>query len=218
VIRMFGITAFYHRYFSHKTFQTSRVAQFCFAVIGASATQRGPLWWAANHRHHHVNSDKEKDIHSPKQSGFLWSHMGWFLCKKNFATKLDRIQDFAKFPELSWLDRYDVVVPVLFATFTFILGSACNYFFPSLGTSGWQMLVWAYRDESRNNLFLAVITLGEGWHNNHHKFPGSARQGLYWWEFDISYYGILLLEKLGIVWDVDKGPSKEKVEQLSIAS
>jgi len=115
VIRMFGITAFYHRYFSHKTFQTSRAAQFCFAVIGASATQRGPLWWAANHRHHHVNSDKEKDIHSPKQSGFLWSHMGWFLCKKHFATKLDRIQDFAKFPELSWLDRYDVVVPVLFA-------------------------------------------------------------------------------------------------------
>jgi len=72
------------------------------------------------------------------------------------------------------------------------------------------------RDESRNNLFLAVITLGEGWHNNHHKFPGSARQGLYWWEFDMSYYGILLLEKLGIVWDVDKGPSKEKIEQLRI--
>jgi stearoyl-CoA desaturase (delta-9 desaturase) len=245
-IRMFGITAFYHRYFSHKTFKTSRPAQFVFAVIGASATQRGPLWWAANHRHHHVHSDKEKDIHSPKQSGFLWSHMGWFLCKKHFKTKLDRIQDMAAFPELMWLDRFDVVVPAVFAVLTFILGASLNFFFPELGTSGWQMLVWGFvistvclfhgtfvinslahvigrkrfktRDESRNSLALALITFGEGWHNNHHKFPGSARQGLKWWEIDISYYGLLLLEKLGIIWEMDKGPSKEQIQKSQIAS
>ena len=246
VLRMFGITAFYHRYFSHKTFKTSRAAQFIFAVIGASATQRGPLWWASNHRHHHVHSDKPKDIHSPKQSGFLWSHMGWFLSKKNFKTNFERIQDFAKFPELKWLDRFDVVVPFLFAVSTFFLGVVLNFLFPDLGTSGWQMLVWAYvvstimvfhgtfvinslahvigkkrfktRDDSRNSFILALITFGEGWHNNHHKFPGSARQGLYWWEIDFSYYGLLGLEKLGIIWDVNKGPDKTQIKNASIAN
>ena len=244
-LRMFGITAFYHRYFSHKTFETSRATQFIFAIIGASATQRGPLWWASNHRHHHVHSDKPSDIHSPKQTGFLWSHMGWFLSKKNFKTNFERIQDFAKFPELIWLDRFDVVVPFLFALLTFSLGYFLNLFFPSLGTSGWQMFIWAYvistifvfhgtfvinslahvigkrrfktRDESKNSFILALITFGEGWHNNHHKFPGSARQGLHWWEIDLSYYGLLILEKLGIIWDMNKGPSKEQIHS-AIAS
>ena len=238
-LRMFGITAFYHRYFSHKTFKTSRPAQFIFAVIGAAATQRGPLWWASNHRHHHVHSDKPSDIHSPKQSGFLWSHMGWFLSKKNFKTNFERIQDFAKFPELTWLDRFDIIVPAVFALMTFLLGYFLNLFFPSLGTNGWQMLVWAYiistilvfhgtfvinslahvmgkrrfktRDDSKNSFILALITFGEGWHNNHHKFPGSARQGLHWWEIDFSYYGLLTLEKLGIIWDMNKGPSREQI-------
>ena len=244
-LRMFGITAFYHRYFSHKTFKTSRAAQFIFAIICAAATQRGPLWWASNHRHHHVHSDKPSDIHSPKQTGFLWSHMGWFLSKKNFKTNFERIQDFAKFPELTWLDRFDVVVPFLFALLTFSIGFFLNVFFPSLGTSGWQMFVWAYvistifvfhgtfvinslahvigkprfktRDESKNSFILALITFGEGWHNNHHKFPGSARQGLHWWEIDLSYYGLLVLEKLGIIWDINKGPSKEQIHS-AIAS
>lgn len=245
-LRMFGITAFYHRYFSHKTFKTSRTAQFVFAVIGASATQRGPLWWASNHRHHHVHSDKPKDIHSPKQSGFLWSHMGWFLSKKNFKTNFERIQDFAKFPELKWLDRFDVVVPFLFAVTTFFLGTILNALFPDLGTSGWQMLVWAYvistimvfhgtfvinslahvvgkrrfktRDDSRNSFVLALITFGEGWHNNHHKFPGSARQGLRWWEIDLSYYGLVILEKFGIIWDMNKGPDKKQIETALAAN
>ena len=245
IIRMFGITAFYHRYFSHKTFKTSRQTQFIFAVIGASATQRGPLWWASNHRHHHVHSDKKSDIHSPKQRGFIWSHLGWFLSKKNFKTNFDRIQDFAEFPELKWLDRFDIVVPVIFAIFTFILGACLNNFFPNLETSGWQMFVWAYvistimvfhgtfvinslahvigkkrfktRDDSRNSFILALITFGEGWHNNHHKFPGSARQGLRWWEVDFSYYGLLMLEKLGIIWEVNKGPDKTQIQRALLA-
>ena len=244
IIRMFGITAFYHRYFSHKTFKTSRTAQFIFAIIGASATQRGPLWWASNHRHHHVHSDKATDIHSPKQTGFLWSHMGWFLSKKNFKTNFERIQDFAKYPELKWIDRFDVVIPLIFALSTFFLGFFLNRLFPSLETHAWQMFVWAYiistifvfhgtfvinslahvigkrrfntRDESKNSFILALITFGEGWHNNHHKFPGSAKQGLHWWEIDLSYYGLLLLEKLGIIWDVNKGPDKDQIQQAML--
>lgn len=237
-LRMFGITAFYHRYFSHKTFKTSRPAQFIFALIGAAATQRGPLWWASNHRHHHIHSDKEEDEHSPRH-GFLWSHMGWFLSKRNFATNFDRIRDFAKFPELKWLDRFDIAVPAVFAVLMFLLGAGLNAVWPSLGTSGWQMLIWGYfistvlvihatlsinslahlfgrrrfetQDNSKNNLLLALITFGEGWHNNHHRFPSSARQGLHWWEIDFSYYGIWLLEKLGIVWDVKKGPNTQEI-------
>ena len=244
IIRMFGITAFYHRYFSHKTFKTSRTAQFIFAIIGASATQRGPLWWASNHRHHHVHSDKATDIHSPKQTGFLWSHMGWFLSKKNFKTNFERIQDFAKYPELKWIDRFDVVIPLIFALSTFFLGFFLNRLFPGLETHAWQMFVWAYiistifvfhgtfvinslahvigkrrfntRDESKNSFILALITFGEGWHNNHHKFPGSAKQGLHWWEIDLSYYGLLLLEKLGIIWDVNKGPDKDQIQQAML--
>ena len=244
-LRMFGITAFYHRYFSHKTFKTSRTAQFIFALIGASATQRGPLWWASNHRHHHVHSDKATDIHSPKQRGFLWSHMGWFLSKKNFKTNFERIQDFAQFPELKWIDRFDIVVPFVFAVFTFILGVLLNWLSPELGTNGWQMFTWAYvistimvfhgtflinslahvigtrrfktRDDSRNNFILALITFGEGWHNNHHKFPGSAKHGLHCWEIDLSYYGLWMLEKLGIIWDVNKGPNKEQIQRALIA-
>ncbi|MGH1539561.1 MAG: acyl-CoA desaturase [Arenicella sp.] len=238
VIRMFGITAFYHRYFSHKSFKTSRTAQFIFALIGAAATQRGPLWWASHHRHHHTHADKEQDRHSPND-GFLWSHMGWFLSKKNFTTNFDRIKDFSSFPELKWLDRFDITVPIVFALLTFLLGAMLNTLWPELGTSGWQMLVWGYfistvllihgtltinslahvfghrrfatRDNSKNNFFLALITFGEGWHNNHHRFPSSARQGLHWWEIDFSYYGIWFLEKCGIIWDVKKGPSRAEI-------
>ena len=172
--------------------------------------------------------------------------MGWFLSKKNFKTKFDRIQDFAEFPELKWLDRFDVVVPVLFALSIFLLGVLLGAMFPTLGTNGWQMLVWGYvisticvfhgtfvinslahvigknrfktRDDSKNHFLLALITFGEGWHNNHHKFPGSARQGLHWWEIDFSYYGLLLLEKLGIIWDMNKGPSKQQIDKALAAA
>ncbi|MDX1411769.1 MAG: fatty acid desaturase, partial [Nitrospirales bacterium] len=196
VLRMFAITGFYHRYFSHKTFSTSRLLQFVFAVIGASSVQRGPLWWAAHHRNHHVNSDRPPDLHSPVQKGFLWSHMGWFLSRKNFQTNLSRIKDFARFPELRFLDRYDVVVPTLFAGSLFLAGEWLAGSYPSFGTNGWQMLVWGFvistvvlyhctftitslahrfgsrrfatSDNSRNNFVLAMLTMGEGWHNNHH--------------------------------------------------
>jgi len=235
-IRMFAITGFYHRYFSHKTFRTSRLMQFVFAVIGASAVQRGPLWWAAHHRLHHVNSDKGDDEHSPRQHGFFWSHMGWFLSRHNFTTRLDKIQDFVRFPELRFLDRFDVLVPTLLAASLFVLGEMLALHWPESGTNGWQLLVWGFvistvvlyhitftinslahsighrrfatRDDSRNNMALAILTFGEGWHNNHHFYPGSARQGFTWWEFDITYYLLRLLQGLGLIWDLRPVPER----------
>lgn len=234
VLRMFAITGFYHRYFAHKTFQTSRIGQFVFALIGATAVQRGPLWWAAHHRAHHVHSDQEKDVHSPHQHGFLWSHLGWFLSHEHFATRLERVKELAQFPELRWLDRFDSLIPLLFALTVFVLGEILAHAAPALGTNGWQLLVWGFvisttalyhatfcvnslahvwgsrryptRDHSRNNWLIALLTLGEGWHNNHHHYPGSARQGFYWWELDLTYYGLRLLAAMGIIWNVKRVP------------
>ncbi len=234
VIRMFAITGFYHRYFAHKAFQTSRFGQFIFAVLGATAVQRGPLWWAAHHRNHHAHSDEQADAHSPVQHGFFWSHAGWFLSRANFATHLDRVKELAKFPELRFLDRFDVIVPIVFALAIFGLGELLAFHAPHLETNGWQLLVWGFvistvllyhatfsvnslahvwgkrryitRDHSRNNLFIAVFTLGEGWHNNHHHYPGAAKQGFYWWEIDLTYYGLRLLAALGLIWDLRKVP------------
>jgi stearoyl-CoA desaturase (delta-9 desaturase) len=229
-IRMFAITAFYHRYFSHKAFQTSRVGQFIFAIIGATAVQRGPLWWAGHHREHHMHSDKSQDAHSPVQHGFLWSHVGWFLASENFATKFERVKELARFPELRFLDRFDSLVPILFAISIFMLGELLDEIAMHLETNGWQLLVWGFvistvalyhatftvnslahvwggrryktSDQSRNNLLIALITLGEGWHNNHHHYPSAAKQGFYWWEIDFTYYGLKILSALGIIWNL----------------
>jgi stearoyl-CoA desaturase (delta-9 desaturase) len=226
-LRMFALTGFYHRYFSHRTFQTSRAVQFVFATIGASCVQRGPLWWAAHHRHHHRVTDTPADPHSPGVHGFLWSHVGWFLTPRNFRTDLARVPDLAKYPELRWLDRFDIAIPLLLAIGMYALGALLRHVAPQLGTSGGQMLVWGFfistivlfhatvtinslahrfgrrrfetKDDSRNNLWLALLTFGEGWHNNHHFFPGSSRQGFRWWEVDLTWYGLKLMSMLGLV-------------------
>jgi len=233
-LRMFAITAFYHRYFAHRAFRASRGWQFVFAVLGATAVQRGPLWWAAHHRHHHVHSDRPGDAHSALQDGFLWSHMGWFLARENFATRSHLVRDLARYPELRWLDRYDVAVPAALGVGLWALGAWLEAAHPSLGTGPWQLVVWGFcistvvlfhatfvinslahrwgarryetGDESRNNPLLALITLGEGWHNNHHRYPSAARQGFYWWELDLSWYGLKLLAALGIVRDLRPVP------------
>ncbi|EEF79658.1 acyl-CoA desaturase [Methylophaga thiooxydans] len=229
LLRMFAITAFYHRFFAHKSFKTSRVVQLTFAVIGASATQRGPLWWAAHHRKHHRFADQPDDPHSPKQ-GFWWSHIGWFLNKQHFNTDYAMVPELATYPELRWLDRFDIAVPILLAVSLYVLGEMMAAWFPSMQTNGWQLVVWGYcistivllhatllinslahkmgsrryytPDHSRNNFWLALLTLGEGWHNNHHYHAASARQGFYWWEVDISYYILSIMNKLGLIWDM----------------
>lgn len=241
-VRMFAITAFYHRYFSHRAFKTSRTTQFIFALLGASATQRGPLWWAAHHREHHRKADTAADPHTPLK-GFWWSHMGWFLSKGHFHINSERVKDWVVYPELRWLDRFDLAVPAVLAVSLFVLGMWLGNAYPALDTSGWQLLVWGYfistvlllhatltinslahrwgtrrfntADDSRNNALLAVLTMGEGWHNNHHFFPASARQGIYWWEIDLSYYLILALGQLGLVWDI-KGLPKTKLAQADV--
>jgi stearoyl-CoA desaturase (delta-9 desaturase) len=242
VVRMFAITAFYHRYFSHKTFKTSRTIQTIFAVVGASATQRGPLWWAAHHRHHHVHSDKKEDIHSPK-NGFLSSHLQWFLKHENFHTNSERVRDLNKYPELKFIDRFDILFPILLAIFLYFIGALLSFYAPSLNTSGWQLVIWGYfistvllshvtycinslahvfgskqyqtGDDSRNNFILAILTLGEGWHNNHHCSPGSVKQGFKWWQIDFSFYIIKCMEKMGLVWDL-KYPNEKLLEMKKI--
>jgi stearoyl-CoA desaturase (delta-9 desaturase) len=233
-VRMFAVTGFYHRYFSHRTFKTSRAFQFVMAVAGNACAQRGPLWWAAHHRHHHKHSDKEEDLHSPHHGGFIYSHMLWIMTPKNVPTHFKAIADFAKFPELRFLDRFDTLVPFLLGAFLFFLGLTLDLIFPSLGTSGLQMLVWGFfistvvlfhatctinslshvfgrrryktGDHSRNSLALALLTLGEGWHNNHHHYPASTRQGFYWWEIDITYYMLRVLSWFGLIWDLKPVP------------
>ena len=236
LVRMFAITGFYHRYFSHKTFRTSRWFQFLFAMIGNSAAQKGPLWWAAHHRHHHRYSDTEQDVHSPVQRGFFWSHFGWVYAPENLVTRTQLVPDLNKFPELRFLNRFDVLMPTMLGVGTFLLGVILNRFYPELGTSGMQMLIWGFfvstvvlfhctaginsiahlfgrrryetKDQSRNNALLALLTLGEGWHNNHHRYATATRQGFYWWELDITYLGLLLFSKLGLVWDLKPVPQK----------
>jgi stearoyl-CoA desaturase (Delta-9 desaturase) len=234
-VRLFALTAFYHRYFSHRTFRTSRAVQFFFAVIGASCVQRGPLWWAAHHRHHHRHTDTALDPHSPGVHGFLWSHVGWFLTPNGFRTEIERVPDLAKYPELRWLDRYDTAIPVFLAVALFGFGKLLQHVAPGLGTTGWQVLVWGFfisttvlfhatvtinslahrfgrrrfdtNDDSRNNVWLALLTFGEGWHNNHHFFPGTVRQGFRWWEIDITYYGLRVMSWLGLVHDLKPIPA-----------
>ncbi len=235
-VRMFAVTGFYHRYFSHRTFKCNRFWQFIFALWGSSAVQRGPMWWAAHHRDHHRHSDGEEDVHSPHRHGFWWSHVGWITSKSNYHTKVKAVPDLAKYPEIRFLDRYETFVPALTGLTIFLLGMFLNRWWPSLGTSGMQMLIWGFfvstvilahatftinslahlfgnkryrsKDESRNNFWLALLTLGEGWHNNHHYYPGAVRQGFYWWEIDITYYGLWIMSKLGIIHDLNPVPHR----------
>lgn len=234
LVRMFAITAFYHRYFSHRTFKTGRVRQFLFGVLGASAVQRGPLWWAYQHRHHHAHSDEEEDAHSPWQWGFWWAHIGWITSRRNFPTDYSKVKDWARYPELRFLNRFDLVVPALLAAGLFGSGMLLERLYPALGTTGLQMLIWGFfisttflfhatasinslahligrrrfatADQSRNSFLLSLLTLGEGWHNNHHRYMSTTRQGIYWWEIDITFYLLKLMSWLGLVHDLRPVP------------
>lgn len=220
-VRMFFVTAGYHRYFSHRSFKTSRAFQFIIALMATSSTQKGVLWWAAHHRHHHKYSDTEEDLHSPTLRGFVWSHIGWILSDRYDRTRTELIPDFEKFPELRWLNKYHLVPPIALGVLMFLIGS-------------WPLLIWGYcmstvllwhssftinslshifgyqryvtPDTSKNNPYLAVLTMGEGWHNNHHHYMASARQGFFWWEIDMTYYILKMLSWFRIVWDLREPP------------
>ena len=239
--RMFAITAFYHRYFSHRTFKTSRVVQFLGAFVACASGQRGPLWWAAHHRMHHRHSDTEHDSHSPHHKNFLWSHTLWFMTDYALPTFLKEIPDWVKFKELRLINRYDWIAVLFLALVCYFLGEWAT-FEAWTGMNGLSMLAWGFflptvllyhatfsvnslthmfgkkkyetGDESRNNWFVSIITFGEGWHNNHHFFPGSARQGFSPWEIDPTYYGLRLLSFLGLVSNLRPVPAwvKEKAK------
>ncbi len=218
-LRLFGITGAYHRYFSHNAYKTSRVMQFILAWIGCMAMQKGPLWWAAHHRNHHKYSDTEKDLHSPRK-GFWHSHMLWFLKDdyNDYDPKI--IKDYTKYPELVWLDKYHWIPPLLFSI---VLGLIS---FPVLvygygvanflaGHATWSINSLAHvigkqrydaGDDSKNNFFLAIITMGEGWHNNHHYYRHSANMGFFWYEIDLTYYILKFLSWFGLIWDLKKPP------------
>lgn len=233
-LRMFAVTGIYHRYFSHKTYSTSRFGQLLLALWGGTTVQRGGLWWAYHHRHHHQHSDEPEDAHSPHVHGFWWSHIGWITSRRNFPTDYSKVKDLAKFPELVWLNRFDTVVPALFATALFFLGKLLAVYAPGLHTSGPQLLVWGFfisttalfhgtscinsmahlmgkrryatTDDSRNSFILAIICLGEGWHNNHHRYQSCTRNGFYWWEIDPTYYGLKFLSWTGLIWGLKPVP------------
>ncbi len=240
LVRMFAITAFYHRYFAHRAFETSRGWQFFFALIGASAAQRGPLWWSAMHRRHHAVVDTDADVHAPHH-GFLRSHLTWFLTHENFATDERRVRDWACFPELRWLDRFDALIPIVSLGLVFGIGAMLERFAPHLGTTAVQFTLWSYcvstvlllhvtlavnslahrfgtrrfetKDRSRNLRWLAWLTLGEGWHNNHHRYAGAARQGFFAGETDVSYQVLRLLEWLGVVRNLRVVPERILAER-----
>jgi len=221
--RMFFLTAGYHRYFAHRSFKTSRAFQFVLAVMGQTCAQMGVLWWASTHRAHHKNSDQDGDVHSPLRRGFWYAHMGWFLGGEHEATDFSKISDFARFPELVWLNRrsFGLLPPLALALACWALGGLHGLvwgFFVSTvllwhGTftiNSLSHLIGRRRyptsDDSRNNWVLALITMGEGWHNNHHHYQSSTAQGFKWWEIDLSYYLLRGLAALGLVWDLRKPP------------
>jgi stearoyl-CoA desaturase (Delta-9 desaturase) len=234
VLGLLSVTLCYHRYFSHRCFNTSRWFQFVLAVWGATNLQRGPIWWAAIHRHHHSHSDSEGDWHSPR-NGFWHAHHGWLESPDILMVSYDRVKDLTRYPELRFIDSFyfipALMVPVILAA----IGAYLEAHYPQLGTSAWQMVVWGFfvrtaivwqltfivnsllhmwgwkrfdnRDDSRNSYLLGVINLGDGFHNNHHRYPMSARHGFYWWEIDVTYYVIKLLEALHLVRDVKTPPA-----------
>jgi stearoyl-CoA desaturase (Delta-9 desaturase) len=222
-LRMFAITGVYHRYFSHRSYKTSRIFQLFLAFLGTTATQKGPLWWAAAHRLHHKHSDTERDLHSPARRGFWFSHMGWWLGREHEKTRFDMIPDFAGYPELRWLDKHHLIGPwtlgigcaLLFGIEGGLWGYVVSTCFLLHGTFTinslahvWGSRRYATKDTSRNNFWLALLTMGEGWHNNHHHYMSSAKQGFFWWEIDVTYYILKGLEKLGLVWDVRRPPER----------
>ncbi len=229
-VRMIGVTAGYHRYFSHRSYKTSRVFQFLLAFLAQTSTQKGVLWWAAHHRHHHKHSDTEQDVHSPVTKSFWYSHMGWIMSRSTEATNWKYIQDFAKFPELRWLNKYYLVPPILYALALWLTlgwsGIFWGFFFSTMllyhGTFFINSLAHVlgkvrYRsgDESRNSFVLALLTCGEGWHNNHHYYQATANQGWFWWEIDLSFYTLKILSWLGIVWDLRLPPAHIKARTIA---
>ena len=222
VLRMLAICAGYHRYFSHRAFATGRIFQFVLAFLCQSSAQKSVLWWAAQHRHHHLHSDTERDLHSPRHKGFWHAHAGWIFDRRSNKADLARVADLTRYPELRWLHRFALVPAVVLAILTFLSagwpGLVVGFFWSTILTyhatfsinsiaHGYGSRRYVTGDDSRNSWILAVLAFGEGWHNNHHAYPSSARQGFRWWELDPTFYLLLGLRRLGLIWDLKTPPA-----------
>ena len=220
-VRMFGVTAGYHRYFSHRTYKMGRVAQFIMAFIAESSAQKGVLWWASHHRHHHTHSDEPDDVHSPKQHGLWYAHVGWIFDPDWADTDDQRIKDLSRYPELVWIDRYHWLPPAIVGFGAWLIGGwpglIVGFFWSTVACWHATFTInslahvigsrrYETEDESKNHWLLALITFGEGWHNNHHHYQASANQGFYWWEYDLSYYALKGLSWVGVVTDLRNPP------------
>jgi stearoyl-CoA desaturase (Delta-9 desaturase) len=220
-LRIFAIGAGYHRYFSHRAYATSRPFQFFLAFLAQTTAQKSVLWWAAKHRHHHLHSDTEDDVHSPRHKGFLYSHLGWIFARRHDTADLVKVADLAAFPELMWLHRYELLPPLVLAVLCLLIagwsGLVVGFFWSTVlvyhatfcinslaHVHGTKRFVTG--DDSRNSLVLALVTMGEGWHNNHHACQSSVRQGFRWWEIDATFYVLTVLSWAGIVWDLKRPP------------
>lgn len=231
-IRMFGITAGYHRYFAHRAFKTSRWFQFVMGWLGGMAMQKGPLWWAGHHRHHHQHSDQEEDVHSPHTHSVWQSHVGWILSKEHEFTDWKSMHDFSRFPEIRWLDRWNWVPGICLAVLCFLIGGISGlvwgFFVSTVITyhatfciNSFTHIIGRVRykttDKSKNSLIMALITMGEGWHNNHHHYASSANMGFFWWEIDLSYCVLKVLAWCGLVWDLRGVPAEKLVPTANLA-
>jgi len=220
-VNMVGVTVGFHRYFSHRSYKTSRWFRFVLGCLGCTALQKGPLWWASAHRQHHREADTSKDVHSPVTGSVWWSHMGWVFAGDWNDGKLQSVGDLSRFRELRWLEHIDWLPAVGLAAVCLLVGGwsglVVGFFLGNLLSRHAAFLVnsvchlWGRRrfptaDASRNNLLVAILTLGEGWHNNHHHYQSSANQGFRWWEIDVGYYIIRLLGCFGLVWDIRTPP------------
>ena len=222
-LRIFAIGAGYHRYFSHRAYATNRVFQFVLALVAQSTAQKSVLWWASKHRHHHLHSDTEQDVHSPRHKGFIYSHAGWIFARKHDKPDLAKVTDLMRYPELMWLHKFELLPAVVLALLCFLAagwsGLVVGFFWSTVlvyhatfcinslaHVSGSTRYVTG--DDSRNNWLLAVFTMGEGWHNNHHAFQSSVRQGFRWWEIDPTYYLLRALSWTGLVWDLRTPPEQ----------
>jgi stearoyl-CoA desaturase (delta-9 desaturase) len=222
-VRMVVVTAGYHRYFSHRAFRTSRAFQLLLAIGAQSAAQNGVLWWASHHRWHHRYSDTPLDVHSAKQRGFWYAHVGWIL-QDAWSTNLKLVPDLAKFPELRFLNRpgMDFLPPAALGLAFLLIGGTHALIWGFMVST---VLLWhgsfainslthlfgsqryATKDNSRNHWALAIITTGEGWHNNHHHYPSAANQGFFWWEIDLTYWVLRSWQAMGLIWDLRRPPA-----------
>ena len=222
-LRMFAIGAGYHRYFSHRAYSTSRVFQFVLAMLAQTSAQKSVLWWAAKHRHHHLHSDTEQDVHSPRHRGFLYSHVGWLFARRHAAADLVKVADLARYPELMWLHRLELLPAIALGALCFLVagwsGLVVGFFWSTVLVYHATFCInslahvlgskrYVTGDNSRNNWLLALLTMGEGWHNNHHACQSSVRQGFRWWEIDATYYILRALSWLGLVWDLKTPPAQ----------